>query len=52
VDFTPTDWILVGGGDNVRQALFDLFNAPTNCMQSHDPLSFRLVRTLTTPSSV
>ena len=41
--FTPTRWVLIAEADNMRQALFRLLDAPTECMQSHHPLSFRCV---------
>ena len=41
--FTPTQWVLIAEADNMRQTLFRLLDAPTECMQSHHPLSFRCV---------
>jgi len=38
--FTPAEWVFIAGADNMRQALFRLLDAPTECMQSHHPLSF------------
>ncbi len=37
---TPTRWVLIGDGDNVRQALFDHLNAPDEPLDSFHPLSF------------
>lgn len=38
--FTPTQWVLIADADNIRKALFRLLDAPTECLQSHHPLSF------------
>ncbi len=37
---TPTRWVFIGDGDNVRQALFDHLNAPDERLDAFHPLSF------------
>ncbi len=38
--FTHTKWVYINDASNMRQALFDLYNASDERIESHQPLSF------------